>query len=174
MVIFLSCSLASGFVKTMEPLFVCRGFSGLGSAMASTSGYREPSRPVSRLLHADIVARATVAIIADIFPPGNGRTLGLALYIAAWPTGVGLGTIAAGYVAYDDWRKYFYSRGGICGVAILMVLVILPDIHPDHINFLGQIDWVGNFLVSAGMLLLLYVLSMAPGADKGWGTPRES
>jgi hypothetical protein len=25
----------------MEPLFVCRGLSGLGSAMASTAGYRK-------------------------------------------------------------------------------------------------------------------------------------
>ena len=54
-----------------------------------------------------------------------------------------------------------------------MVLVILPDKHPDHIDFFGQIDWLGNFLVSAGVLLLLYVLSMAPGADKGWATPRK-
>jgi hypothetical protein len=41
MAIFTSCSIASGFVKAMEPLFVCRGLSGLGSAMASTAGYRE-------------------------------------------------------------------------------------------------------------------------------------
>ena len=41
MAIFTSCSVASGFVKSMEPLFVCRGLSGLGSAMASTAGYRK-------------------------------------------------------------------------------------------------------------------------------------
>ncbi|KAG7562295.1 hypothetical protein FFLO_02283 [Filobasidium floriforme] len=150
MAIFTSCSVASGFVKSMEPLFVCRGLSGLGSAMASTAGY---------------------PIIADIFPEGNGRTLGLALYIAAWPTGVGLGTVCAGFVAYDDWRKYFYLHGGLCGAVILMVLIILPDQHPDHIDFLGQIDWVGNVLVTVGVFLLLYVLSMAPGATDGWGTP---
>jgi hypothetical protein len=113
------------------------------------------------------------AIIADIFPEGNGRTLGLALYIAAWPTGVGLGTVCAGFIAYDNWRKYFYLHGGLCGAVVLMVLIILPDQHPDHIDFLGQIDWVGNVLVTAGVFLLLYVLSMAPGAKDGWGTPRK-
>lgn len=54
-----------------------------------------------------------------------------------------------------------------------MVLIILPDQHPDHIDFLGQIDWVGNVLVTAGVFLLLYVLSMAPGAKDGWDTPRK-
>jgi hypothetical protein len=54
-----------------------------------------------------------------------------------------------------------------------MVLIILPDQHPDHIDFLGQIDWVGNVLVTVGVFLLLYVLSMAPGAKDGWGTPRK-
>jgi MFS family permease len=41
MIVFTSCSLVSGFAKNMELLFVCRGLSGLGSAMASTAGYRE-------------------------------------------------------------------------------------------------------------------------------------
>jgi hypothetical protein len=39
---------------------------------------------------------------------------------------------------------------------------------------LKNIDWIGALLSITGLVLLFYVLAVAPGAKKGWGTPCES
>jgi predicted MFS family arabinose efflux permease len=129
-----------------------------------------------------------VAIITDTIPEGNRRTLGLALYITAWPIGVGLATVSAGYIADSEWRNYFYLHAAMCAVTVGLVWVGLPgrrgEMGPGSasgstarsgkLGSFGRIDWVGNVLVTVSIFLLLYVLSMAPGAERGWGTPCES
>jgi len=40
-----------------------------------------------------------VAIIVGIFEEGTGRTLAMAIYVAAWPTGGALALITSGFVA---------------------------------------------------------------------------
>jgi len=73
-----------------------------------------------------------------------------------------------------DWRRYFYVLTGLTGLCALTILVFIPDVHPAHIDLWGQIDWTGSLLVSIGLVLLLYVFTMAPSSDNGWGTTCKS
>lgn len=73
-----------------------------------------------------------------------------------------------------DWRRYFYVLTGLTGLCALTILVFIPDVHPAHIDLWSQIDWTGSLLVSVGLVLLLYVFTMAPSSDNGWGTTCKS
>ena len=128
--------------------------------------------------------------------PGNGRTLLLACFIAAWPTGVGLGTLAAGFIAEyvqalladesrsdlrapilfgsDNWQKFFYLLTGITGLSFLSILIFVPDDRPDRVILKNKIDWLGNAFFFISLFFILYVLSVAPGSKEGWATPCES
>jgi hypothetical protein len=44
----------------------------------------------------------------------------------------------------------------------------------ERLRVLKNIDWIGALLSITGLVLLFYVLAVAPGAKKGWGTPCES
>jgi hypothetical protein len=36
-----------------------------------------------------------------------------------------------------------------------------------------RVDWIGAFLITSGLILIVFVLSDLPTARKGWGNPRE-
>ena len=73
-----------------------------------------------------------------------------------------------------DWRRYFYVLTGLTGLCTLSIIAFIPDVHPAHIDLWGQIDWIGSLLVSVGLVLMLYVFTMAPSSDNGWGTTCKS
>ena len=76
-----------------------------------------------------------------------------------------------------DWHRYFYLLTGLLAGTTLAIILFLPDIpgHRSPESSLGRdIDWVGGFLSIAGLVLVFYVLAMAPAAARGWGTPCES
>ncbi|KAG7529043.1 hypothetical protein FFLO_05805 [Filobasidium floriforme] len=163
-------SLGACFVRTKELLFFTRGVSGLGSALGTVAGY---------------------PMIVQIYPEGTGRTLAQAIYVAAWPTGGAFSLLASGFVAEQDWHRYFYLVTGLTGATTLAVFLFLPepsgeagghstDSEGQHarrrnwkerLRVLKNIDWIGALLSITGLVLLFYVLAVAPGAKKGWGTP---
>jgi MFS family permease len=103
MTIFVLASLGACFAQTKEALFATRGLSGLGSALATVAAFREflGVCKVPRLSRHDVRASSFYlsAILTHIFPEGSGRTMAFALYIAAAPTGGGLGLFGSGFIA---------------------------------------------------------------------------
>lgn len=74
----------------------------------------------------------------------------------------------------NDWHRFFYLLTGLLAVTSLAVVIFLPDqpAQQDRDTHLGrEIDWLGGLLSIAGLMLIFYVLAVAPGAKDGWGTP---
>jgi hypothetical protein len=71
----------------------------------------------------------------------------------------------------DNWRIFFFIHAGILGACFLAVLLILPEYHRPYVNIVSQIDFLGSGLIMISLVMLFYVLSAAPDASKGWGTP---
>jgi hypothetical protein len=94
----------------------------------------------------------------------------------------------------QDWHRYFYLVTGLTGATTLAVFLFLPEpsgeagCHSsgpegrhgplqgwkERLRVIKNIDWIGALLSITALVLLFYVLAVAPGAKKGWGTPCES
>ena len=72
------------------------------------------------------------------------------------------------------WRAPFYLTTGI---SALVVLGGMYSIDPDSetSSFAPgddkRVDWLGAALVTAGLVLIMFVLGQAPVAERGWRTP---
>ena len=73
-----------------------------------------------------------------------------------------------------DWHRFFYLATGLLACSGLSVLVFVPHQktqRTEQTHFLREIDILGGFLVIVGLVLFFFVLTVAPGAKKGWATP---
>ena len=73
-----------------------------------------------------------------------------------------------------DWHRFFYLSTGLLACSGLSVLVFVPHQktqRTEQTHFLREIDVLGGFLVIVGLVLFFFVLTVAPGAKKGWATP---
>ncbi|CAK5284758.1 unnamed protein product, partial [Mycena citricolor] len=144
-------SLGCGFGKSATVLYVLRGLQGLGPAA---------------------FVPACLGILAHAFPPSRARAIAFATFSAGAPIGGALGTqIGALLTQYTEasWRSPFYLIAGL-GVlcAVGGVLIIDPDVPSTEAD--RRVDWLGGFLVTAGLVLLVFVLGQGSIATDGWRT----
>lgn len=68
------------------------------------------------------------------------------------------------------WRGVFHLN---VGLAALTFLIALYAIDPDQPSTESdkRVDWVGAALVTAGLVLIMFVLGQGELAPKGWRTP---
>lgn len=62
----------------------------------------------------------------------------------------------------------------MAGVTALSAIMGIVSVKPDLQEELPQdkrIDWLGSFLVTAGLVLIVFVLSQGEIAPKRWETP---
>jgi hypothetical protein len=122
----------------------------------------------------------------------DGRAADPSLHLGL-PICTGRSCIATG-VDRKDWHRYFYLVTGLTGATTLAVFLFLPEPSgeagshlsepegrheplqgwKERLRVLKNIDWIGALLSITGLVLLFYVLAVAPGAKKGWDTPCES
>ncbi|KAK4444913.1 aminotriazole resistance protein [Podospora aff. communis PSN243] len=115
-----------------------------------------------------------IGIIATTFPPGKARNYSISCYAAGAPLGAVFGNLIAGFVAsYTTW-KWVFGVIAIMAAAITVAgIAIIPV--PKHIlreegaTFKESVDWVGAFLITAGLFALLFALT--EGNVVGWATP---
>jgi len=131
-------------------LDVLRGLQGMGAAAAMP---------------------AALGILANSFPPSRARSTAFATFAAGAPVGGAFGTIIGGVLTQlsaDHWRAPFFLSAGLSGLCALGALASFgPDILPTEID--RRVDWIGAFLVTAGLSLIVFVLGQAPAV--GWKTP---
>lgn len=67
--------------------------------------------------------------------------------------------------------------GGLCVIPIVVGFLVIPSdkhyVATRNPNQNKQIDWLGGFLVTAGVCLLAFSLTQSGIADDGWKTPCE-
>jgi EmrB/QacA subfamily drug resistance transporter len=120
-------------------LIAFRGMQGLGGAMIFGTG---------------------VAILTSVFPAKErGRALGI--NVAATYFGLSIGPLIGGLLTeHLGWRSIFFLNAAI-GLAI--IIFVLTHLKGEWAGAKGEkFDYVGAFIYSAGVVILMLGLSMLP------------
>ncbi|GJN73306.1 drug resistance protein [Purpureocillium lilacinum] len=124
-----------------------------------------------------------IGILGVVFPPGKAKNYAFSCYAAGSPLGNAFGNIFSGLVAqYSNWKWVFGVSAIMAGAATVAGLVFIPPTPslesswdkgggggPSPINVKPSIDWLGTFLITAGLLALMYALT--EGNVVGWSVP---
>ncbi|CAH0049528.1 unnamed protein product [Clonostachys solani] len=116
-----------------------------------------------------------IGILGVTFPPGKAKNYAFSTYAAGAPLGSVFGNILSGLIAeYANWKWVFGATAIIAGIiSAAGIFVIPPTPTPSKEDNDGKkrpnIDWVGGFLITVGLLALMVALT--EGNVVGWATP---
>jgi EmrB/QacA subfamily drug resistance transporter len=148
LVVFAGSSLVGGLAHTESLLVGARFAQGLGAAMLSP---------------------AALSTLTSTFRSTRDRNTALGVWAAVSGIGGAAGVLFGGVLTEGPgWRWVLFVNVPFSAIAFVGAFALL---NRDRIRArLGNFDALGAFLVTGGMLLLVYTLVKAP--DVGWGTSR--
>ncbi|KAL1744774.1 major facilitator superfamily domain-containing protein [Schizophyllum fasciatum] len=146
-------TLGCGFAHDALTLEILRGVQGVGGAA---------------------IIPAALGILAHAFPPSRARSIAFATFAAGAPVGGALGTILGGAVTQyteQTWRAVFFFCAALIGACFVGGIYAIhadpPSTEKDR-----RVDWLGSFLVTTGLTLIVFILAQGEVAQpKQWGTP---
>ncbi|ANS69511.1 membrane transport protein [Streptomyces lincolnensis] len=139
--LLVSGSVVAALSDSLVPMIVGRTLQGLAAAVVPLG----------------------ISIMRDALPADRlaGST---ALMSASLGVGGALGLPAAAFIADRwDWHLLFWVSAALGAVALLLVLLIVPE---SKVRTGGRFDGVGALGLSAGLVTLL--LAVSKGGDWGW------
>ncbi|OSC97840.1 efflux transporter [Trametes coccinea BRFM310] len=143
--------LGCGFAQDEITLFVLRGIQGIGAAACIP---------------------AALGILAATFPPSPMRSVAFATFAAGAPVGAAIGAAIGGVLTQltkQTWRSTFWFLAAMSAACCLGALVSIDnDFTSDIVD--RRVDWIGAFLVTAGLTFIIFVLSDGSVAPNGWKT----
>ncbi|KAH6901322.1 major facilitator superfamily domain-containing protein [Coprinopsis sp. MPI-PUGE-AT-0042] len=145
-------TLACAFPSDIVILNTLRGIQGLGAAATIP---------------------AAVGILAHRFPPGRARSWAYATFSAGAPLGGIFGSAVGGALTESTaptWRSPFYLMSGITFLSLVCGWFSIPRDNPSP-GVDKRIDWLGAFIVSAGLVLVIFSLGQGELAPQKWRTP---
>lgn len=145
-------SLGCGFAKDEITINVLRGIQGCGAAATIP---------------------ACLGILAHAFPPSKTRSVAFATFAAGAPLGAAVGnTLGAVLTQLSDprWRSVFFLSAGL---NVLCMIGGAFSVDPDQpsMEVDKRVDYIGSFLITAGLTFIIFVLSDGSIAPQGWTTP---
>jgi len=145
MIGFVAASAVCGLAQDMLMLVLFRGVQGLFGGMLFASVF---------------------TVIGDLYPPERrGRIQGV--FGAVFGLSSVIGPAVGGYITDNlTWRWVFEVNIPVGLVAVLVVLLTLPYVRSQA--SWRDIDFVGSFFLSAGLVPLLIALSIT--RDHSWGS----
>src|SRR5262245_57880441 len=148
LVVFAASSLVGGLAQTESLLIGARFVQGLGAAMLSP---------------------AALSMLTTTFRSGRERNTALGAWAAVSGIGGAAGVLFGGLLTQGPgWRWVLFVNIPFATVALIGAFVLLQGERRSA--RLANFDALGAFLVTGGMLLLVYSLVKAP--DLGWGAAR--
>ncbi|EKM77894.1 hypothetical protein AGABI1DRAFT_129687 [Agaricus bisporus var. burnettii JB137-S8] len=150
-------TLSCGFANNVLTLIILRGFQGIGAAATIP---------------------ASLGILADSFPPGRSRSLAFATFAAGAPIGAAFGSAAGGALTEQTsktWRSSFYLFAAVNVLCFIGGLLSIDNgrkwkYEDNDAAGARRVDWLGAFLISAALVLILFVLGEGETAQKQWAT----
>ncbi|MEY9934758.1 EmrB/QacA subfamily drug resistance transporter [Catenulispora sp. GP43] len=147
-VVFGLASLAGGFAGSAGLLVGARLVQGVGAAL---------------------MMPAALSLLTTTFKEGADRTKAFGAWGAVAGLASAVGVLAGGLLTDGPgWRWVMFVNPPFC-VVILVGAFRMFEADGKRVSLKG-LDLVGAFLVTAGMLLLVFGLVKAP--DQGWGSSR--
>ena len=147
-VVFGVASLAGGFADSAGVLVGARLVQGVGAAL---------------------MMPAALSLLTTTFKEGADRTKAFGAWGAVAGLASAVGVLAGGLLTDGPgWRWVMFVNPPFC-VVILVGAFRMFETDGKRVSLKG-LDLVGAFLVTAGMLLLVFGLVKAP--DQGWGSSR--
>jgi EmrB/QacA subfamily drug resistance transporter len=148
LVVFAGSSLVGGLAHSESLLIGARFAQGLGAAMLSP---------------------AALSTLTTIFRTGRERHTALGAWAAVSGLGGAVGVLFGGLLTEGPgWRWVLFVNVPFAAVALVGAFLLLARERGSA--RLVHFDALGAFLVTGGMLLLVYTLVRAP--DVGWGAAR--
>lgn len=144
-------TLGCGFANNILTLIILRGIQGIGTAATIP---------------------ASVGILAHAFPPSKARSLAFATFAAGAPVGAVFGNIMGGVLTERtaaSWRSALYLLAGVNVICFVGGLLAIDKDVPNSVDE-KKVDWLGAFIITAGLVFILFVLGEGEGAPRGWST----
>jgi EmrB/QacA subfamily drug resistance transporter len=144
--IFLAGSALCGLSGSMTSLILFRGLQGIGGGILNTSVF---------------------TIVADLFPPQlRGKYMGIVTSV------FGISSIAGPLMGglitdYLSWRWIFYINIPIGAVAVLLVVLFMPNFKTEGRK--ARIDLPGTVFLVLALVPMLLAFSLA-GSTYAWGS----
>jgi MFS family permease len=134
-------TLIPGFVSSSLLLNVARANQGLAIAAFTPS---------------------TFSMVGSLYPEGPRRNVVLGLYGACAPLGFFAGFLAGGALPADESRWYFWIASALAFVTTVTAYLSVPHDRTDRKRLNLKMDWLGAFLITSGLILVTYSLSVQP------------
>jgi EmrB/QacA subfamily drug resistance transporter len=143
-------SLLAGLSSTFSLLIICRGLQGLGAAFISA---------------------AALSSLLSIFEEGKARNRAVIIWGTVNIGGATLGVVLGGLIVqYINWHWIFFINVPISVLILIATPFFIPKLAGHGIASLKKFDLLGTFLVTSGLITLIYGLTKAP--SYGWADHR--
>ncbi|KAF5381607.1 hypothetical protein D9615_005507 [Tricholomella constricta] len=151
-IVLAAFTLGCSFANDSMTLDILRGFQGIGAAATIP---------------------ASLGILAHAFPPSRARAIAFSTFAAGAPVGAAFGMALGGVLTQETvktWRSPFYLQTGLTLLCLIGGMISFdPDCPSTEVD--KRIDWLGALLVTAGLVLVVFVLGQGEIAPDGWKTP---
>ena len=137
-------TLIPGFVSSSLVLNVSRAMQGLSIAAYTPS---------------------TFSMVGSIYPEGPRRNIVLGLYGACAPLGLYTGFLTGGALPAVESRWYFWIASALAFITAIASYLSVPHDRTDRKGLNLKMDWLGAFLITGGLILVTYALSVQPYAN---------
>ena len=138
-------TLIPGFCTSMIMLDVSRAMQGLAIAAFMPS---------------------TFAMVGSIYSEGPRKNFVMGMYAGCAPFGFFSGFLVAGALPQEKSQWYFWIASILSVVTLITAFLSVPSDRTDRHKLDLKMDWFGAFLITSGLILVVYALSVEPYANK--------
>ncbi|KAK0944133.1 hypothetical protein LTR29_004265 [Friedmanniomyces endolithicus] len=108
---------------------------------------------------------STFVMVDSFYHAGPRRNFVLGLYSGCAPLGFFAGFLTAAALPSAQISWYFFVSSIVAFTAAITAYLTVPHDRTDRKQLGLKMDWLGAFLITAGLILVSYALAYEPSAD---------